>query len=322
MNLPSAACLLLLSAASPHAAETQPEAQASARPAISGKTGTTSFTTALPPFALRYAWLWPFRKNSDKRQGAAPGPQPAIQGKTWEACMAEAREKLGQGGGYACTGKALDNFIQAFSRDERKGLRLQPGKARPSFCSSAVYGALLLALELWNSGREENGLDGNAWQALAPRKALDGTGAWGCANANGPGLAVLIHKLGGGHSFTEWEKARSGDIMKLWWTEAVGAKERGHLTIYLSQTEDSLTFWSSNQSNSGKTPGYGTKTIPKSTVRHVLFTRITRPEAFANAPHVGTDPWLGSLLKKTVTMEEALSRCGLTPSPSTKTIQP
>ena len=62
--------------------------------------------------------------------------------------MAEAREKLGQGGGYACTGKALDNFIQAFSRDERKGLRLQPGKARPSFCSSAVYGALLLALEL------------------------------------------------------------------------------------------------------------------------------------------------------------------------------
>lgn len=284
MNLPSAACLLLLSAASPHAAETQPEAQASARPAISGKTGTTSFTTALPPFALRYAWLWPFRKNSDKRQGAAPGPQPAIQGKTWEACMAEAREKLGQGGGYACTGKALDNFIQAFSRDERKGLRLQPGKARPSFCSSAVYGALLLALELWNSGREENGLDGNAWQALAPRKAPDGTGAWGCANANGPGLAVLIHKLGGGHSFTEWEKARSGDIMKLWWTEAVGAKERGHLTIYLSQTEDSLTFWSSNQSNSGKTPGYGTKTIPKSTVRHVLFTRITRPEAFANAP--------------------------------------
>ena len=63
MNLPSAACLLLLSAASPHAAETQPEAQASARPAISGKTGTTSFTTALPPFALRYAWLWPFRKK-------------------------------------------------------------------------------------------------------------------------------------------------------------------------------------------------------------------------------------------------------------------
>ncbi len=131
-----------------------------------------------------------------------------------------------------------------------------------------------------------------------PRKAPDGTGAWGCANANGPGLAVLIHKLGAGHSFTEWEKARSGDIMKLWWTEAVGAKERGHLTIYLSQTENSLTFWSSNQSNPGGTPGYGTKTIPKSTVKHVLFTRITRPEAFANAPHIGTDPWLGSLLKK------------------------
>lgn len=110
--------------------------------------------------------------------------------------------------------------------------------------------------------------------------------------------------------------------MKLWWTEAVGAKERGHLTIYLSQTENSLTFWSSNQSNPGGTPGYGTKTIPKSTVRHVLFTRITRPEAFANAPHIGTDPWLGSLLKKNATMEETLRRCGLSPSPSKTTIQP
>ncbi len=278
MNLFSVVCLLLLSAASVHAAETPPEAQAPTR--------------------------------------------PAIQEKTWETYMAEAREKLGQGGGYACTGKALTNFIQAFSWDERKGLRLQPGKARPSFCSSAVYGALLLALELWNSGRRENGLGRNAWQALAPRKTPDGTGAWGCANANGPGLAVLIHKLGAGHSFTEWEEARSGDIMKLWWTEAIGVEERGHLTIYLSQTEHSLTFWSSNQSNPGGTPGYGTKTIPKSTVKHVLFTRVTRPEAFANAPHVGTDPWLRSLLKKNVTMEETLRRCGLSLSPLKKTIQP
>lgn len=282
MNLPSvlpaAVLSLLLSAASTHAAETPPDAEAR--------------------------------------------PQTATQRKTWETCMAEAMEKLGKGGGYACTGKALGNFIQAFSRNEKKSRRMQPGKARPSFCSSAVYGALLLALDLWNSGRGENGLDGNAWQALSPKKVPDGTGPWGCANANGPGLAVLIHKLGAGHSFTEWEKAQPGDIMKLWWTEAIGARERGHLTIYLSQTEDSLTFWSSNQSNPGKTPGYGTKTIPKSTVKHVLFTRVTRPEAFAKAPSIGTDPWLGSLLKKTVTMEEALRRCGLSPSLSTKNIQP
>lgn len=322
MNLPSAVCLLLLSAASAHTAETPPEAQAPTRSAIPGKTGKASFTPVLPPFAVRCAWLWPFRKDSDQKKDTGSRPQPAIQEKTWETYMAEAREKLGQGGGYTCTGKALANFIQAFSRDERKGLRLQPGKARPSFCSSAVYGALLLALELWNSGRGENGLGRNAWQALAPRKTPDGTGAWGCANANGPGLAVLIHKLGAGHSFTEWEKAQSGDIMKLWWTEAIGAEERGHLTIYLSQTEHSLTFWSSNQSNPGGTPGYGTKTIPKSTVKHVLFTRITKPEAFANAPHIGTDPWLGSLLKKNVTMEETLRRCGLSPSPSKTTIQP
>lgn len=172
---------------------------------------------------------------------------------------------------------------------------------------------------LWNSGTQaggENSLNDKTWQALAPKRVPDGNGAWGCANANGPGLAVLVHKLGAGHSFTEWEKAQSGDIMKLWWTEAIGARERGHLTIYLSQTEDSLTFWSSNQSNPEGTPGYGIKTVPKTTVKHVLFTRITRPEAFTNAPSVGTDPWLGSLLKKTVTMEEMLRRCGLSPSSS------
>lgn len=271
--------------------------------------------SVFPPFTAYCSWFWPFW-GSGKENDAGVHPQTDMQSKTWEMCMEEARAKLGKGGGYACTGKALDNFIRAFSWDERKSRQLQPGKARPSFCSSAVYGALLLALELWDSGRGENSLNDKTWQALAPKKVPDGNGAWGCANANGPGLAVLVHKLGAGHSFTEWEKAQSGDIMKLWWTEAIGARERGHLTIYLSQTEDSLTFWSSNQSNPEGTPGYGIKTVPKTTVKHVLFTRITRPEAFTNAPSVGTDPWLGSLLKKTVTMEEMLRRCGLSPSSS------
>lgn len=228
--------------------------------------------------------------------------------------MKEAMEKLGKGGEYACTGKALGNFLQAFSWNEKKGRQLQPAKARPSFCSSAVYGALLLALDLWDSGRGKTALNGQAWKALLPKRVPDGTGPWGCANANGPGLAVLVHKLGAGHSFTEWKKAQSGDIMKLWWTEAIGARERGHLTVYLSQTEDSLTFWSSNQSNPEGKPGYGTKTVPKATVRHVLFTRITRPEAFAAAPSIGTDPWLGSLLKTAITPEEMRRRCGLSPS--------
>ncbi len=334
MNLPAAAFFLLLSAASVHTEETPQEAQTPAQFAIPGKTGKMyaaelhakegkeAPASVLPPSAARRPCFRPSRKAGDQDKDVGERLQPAMQEKTWEACMEEAREKLGQGGGYACTGKALGNFIQAFSWDKGKGLRLQPGKARPSFCSSAVYGALLLALDIWNSGRGESGLDVNAWQALAPRKAPDGAGAWGCANANGPGLAVLIHKLGAGHSFTEWEKAQSGDIMKLWWTEAIGAGERGHLTIYLSQTEDSLTFWSSNQSNPGGRPGYGTKTVSKSTVKHVLFTRVTRPEAFANAPSVGTDSWLGSLLKKNVTMEETLRRCGLSPSPSKESTQP
>ena len=355
MNLPSglsaAAFSLLLFAAFPYAAETPPDAETRPQTAMQSKTGKTSMEEAgakpdkgggyacmgktpgdfirafswnkkkgallsvFPPFTTYCSWFWPFW-DSGKGKDAGVHPQTAIPSKTWETCMAEARAKLGKGGGYACTGKALGNFIQAFSWNEKKGRRLQPGKARPSFCSSAVYGALLLALDLWDSGREKTALDGKAWQALAPKRVPDGTGPWGCANANGPGLAVLVHQLDAGYSFTEWEKAQSGDIMKLWWTEAIGARERGHLTIYLSQTEDSLTFWSSNQSNPEGKPGYGTKTVSKSTVKHVLFTRITRPEAFANAPSIGTDPWLGSLLKKTVTAEEMLRHCGLSPSSS------
>lgn len=327
-GLPAAAFLLLLSAASAYTTETPPDAEGRLPAAIQGKTGKTyagrpkakpekgAIASVLPPLTVRYSWFWPFRRDSGKGKDVEAPPLPAMQGKTWEACMAEAMEKLGKGGGYACTGKALGNFIQSFSWNEKKGLQLHPGKARPSFCSSAVYGALLLALDLWDSGRKTAALDGKTWQAIVPRRVPDGTGPWGCANANGPGLAVLVHKLGAGHSFTEWEKAQSGDIVKLWWTEAIGARERGHLTIYLSQTEDSLTFWSSNQSNPDRKSGYGSKTVPKSTVKHVLFTRITKPEAFANAPSIGTDPWLASLLKKTITAEEMLRHCGFSPSSS------
>lgn len=236
------------------------------------------------------------------------------QEKTWSSCLAKAMTKLETGGGYACSRYALNNFIQAFHWDEAKGILMRPEKARPSFCSSAVYGALLLALNIWDSIHDRPVLDRKAWQALLPRRVADGVAPWGHANANGPGLAVLVYALKAGYNFTQWNLAQPGDIMKLWWTEKIGAHERGHLTIYLTQTEDVVTFWASNQSNPGGKPGYGIKSVPKSTIRHVLFTRITKPEAFANASSIGINKWLGSLLKTDISPMEMYRYCGISPS--------
>lgn len=235
-------------------------------------------------------------------------------GASWPGLMDKAMQRLEAGGGYACTGQALANFISAFRLDQGGTLIITPDKARPSFCSSAVYSALLIALHMWDAEHERPVLTGKAWQALLPGRKADGCGPWGYANANGPGMALLIHELQAGHNFTQWSQAQPGDIMKLWWTEAIGGRERGHITIYRSQTENSVTFWSSNQNNPDGTHGYGIKTVPKETVKHVLFTRITKPEAFLKAPAIGTNKWLGSLLKTDITPAEVHRRSGIPPS--------
>lgn len=239
--------------------------------------------------------------------------KPDADKEEWPDIMSKAMARMGTGGGYACTAKAFNNFINAFHDDEKKGIAIYPEKARPSFCSSAVYTVLLLALDMWDSGHERPVIPRKAWLALHPKKQADGVGPWGYANANGPGFAMLIHELKAGYSFTQWERAQPGDIMKLWWTEQIGGRERGHLAIYRSQTDTGVTFWSSNQNNPNGKPGYGIKTVPKSQVRHVLFTRITNPKAFINAPTIGANKWLGTLLKTDITPAEMHRRCGISP---------
>ena len=167
MNLPATTFFLLLSAASAHTAETPPEAQAPTRSVVPGKTGKTyaegthakpekeALASVLPPFVARYSWFWPFRKATDKEKDAGGCPQPAIQEKTWEACMAEARVKLGKGGGYACTGKALGNFIQAFSWNEKRALP----SVLPPFMAHCSWP--------WTSGTP--GGEKTAWTAMPGR---------------------------------------------------------------------------------------------------------------------------------------------------------
>lgn len=57
--------------------------------------------------------------------------------------------------------------------------------------------------------------------------------------------------------------------------------------------------------------GYGARTVPKSKIKRVIFTRITRPERFNLAPSIGHHAWLASLLKQDVSMKEVRRHCGM-----------
>ena len=89
-------------------------------------------------------------------------------------------------------------------------------------------------------------------------------------------------------------------------TDRIGRRESGHLTVLVKDGGDQVTFWSSNIPD-----GYGARTVPKSRIRRVIFTRITRPERFNLASSVGSHPWLSSLLRQEVGMKEVRRHSGM-----------
>jgi hypothetical protein len=140
----------------------------------------------------------------------------------------------------------------------------------------------------------------------------DGVGIWGRWNANGPGTARLFHELGLGKNFTSWEQARPGDFMKIFWSTDVGKKERGHLVVFLGmETKDGVEhvrFWSSN-----KPGGYGEKSVPKSKVAAVIFSRLENPSNMQRAATMPKkDTYLASLLTHESSLSEALQKSGVT----------
>lgn len=227
----------------------------------------------------------------------------------WYEALRSGLSQFRDGGGYRANRVAMEALAQKACRwnaRTRKPVFLL-GEAEPSFCSSACYLLLLKSLEIWDSRQPGRVISEQAWLALVPRMGQhDGEGPWGWANANGPGLAVLVHRLGAGVNFEDWRQARPGDFMKIFWTDHIGRRESGHLTVLVKDGGDDVTFWSSNIPD-----GYGVKTVPKSKISRVIFTRITRPERFNLAPRIGSHPWLSSLLKQEVSMKEVRSHSGI-----------
>lgn len=215
-------------------------------------------------------------------------------------------------GGYSTSDTAKQALVASFGWDERsKRPVFRPMVARPSFCSSAVWVATLSALLDWEARNRRRVISPASWQALLPKLVKDGEGPWGYANANGPGFALLVHRLGAGVNFTDWKQARPSDVLKIWWNEHIGGRERGHLVVLVKDEGDTACVWSSHIARDGQPAGYGIRRIPKSAMKRVLFTRITNPAAFNRAYKLPDEPWLTDLMRIDATWSECRMRCGI-----------
>ncbi|MBK1833562.1 hypothetical protein [Roseibacillus ishigakijimensis] len=230
---------------------------------------------------------------------ASPSQEAGSQPETFNALTLAALREMPSGGAYSGTDATKNKLVLA-CRAEGADLVFTPSAARPSFCSGATYLVFLRAAE------EAGVLTPAVAQALVVQPdQQDGHGVFGRWNANGPGCAKLIADLGAGMNFTSWEEARPGDFLKIWWTEAIGGRERGHHVVYLGHDAHSVRFWSSNQP-----AGYGEKTIPREQCRRLLFTRLTQPARLQQVTRLpATDEWLARMLREDFTWQEVVEKC-------------
>ena len=240
--------------------------------------------------------------------GGAWQPTPrAAQTAPLAPYILSALRSMPVGGGYAADRAAELRLAQHGITWQGSALRISPTGASPTFCSAACYMVLLRALQQWEQNHPP--LPREVWHSLRvePQHA-DGYLSWGRANANGPGFAKWVRDLGAGYNFTALHHARPGDFLKFFHTPHIGARERGHLVIYLGTTQRAgqtyIRYWSAN-----KPDGYGERTTPLTALHHLIFTRITHPYRLTQAPHLPPrDPWLNSLLTHPTTWPQTLKQ--------------
>ena len=227
----------------------------------------------------------------------------------FNALVLEQIRTMPDGGGYATTREA-HTALSASVQPGSDSVAIQAAKACPSYCSGATYLVFLKTL----LAAEKEGLVpplGEVWSALAPKSSPDGVGIWGRWNANGPGASRLFHELQLGRNFTSYTEARPGDFLKIFWSDAVGKKERGHLVVFLGEEEKDgvphVRFWSSN-----KPLGYGEKSVPKTKIARAIFSRLETPENIRNFQKIPKkDKYLASLLTHESSFAEALQQSGV-----------
>ena len=235
--------------------------------------------------------------------------QPALRAGDCNDTILREIGEMPRGGEYGTTRVATVALVEAAHYESGKFFVL-PAPDSPSFCSGATYLVFLKTIEqLRRDGKLK--LDPDTLESLVIRDGQrDGEGIWGRWNANGPGTARLFYELALGPNSTDFATARPGDFMKIFWTTEVGSAEHGHSVVYLGTEmvdgQQYVRFWSSNIPG-----GYGEKSVPRSKIAMVIFSRLEKPQNLANiksAPEM--DPYLASLVTKRSSLAEALAKCG------------
>ena len=231
-------------------------------------------------------------------------------GGAFQERLLEKVSEMASGGGYSVYRHAFSALDRAVSYQEGS-LSVQPHLARPSFCSAATYVVFMAVVQDLIAERKVRLKDEELY-LLDYKEEPDGYGFWGRWNANGPGVAKLVHDLKLGDNFEAYEKAEPGDLMKIFWTEEIGRRERGHLVVYLGQREDEkgqewVKFWSSN-----KPSGYGAKEVKKETIKWAIFSRIHHPKRLDRIDRLDSyDEFLGQMLKRDFSRDEVRKACNV-----------
>src|SRR5947199_6552108 len=227
----------------------------------------------------------------------------------YNSLILEQIKQMPQGGRYSVSHYAKIR-LQSSAHFESCKFFFLPSAASPSFCSGATYLVFIRTIEALRA-RGQLQLDYAALNHLVIRDQRDGEGVWGRWNANGPGTGRLFHELGLGQNFDNFDQAKPGDFMKIFWSRQVGKSEHGHSTVFLGMENrlgaQYVRYWSSNIPSC-----YGEKTVPRSKIASALFSRLQTPANLARInrpPFVAT--YLPSLLRTRSSISEAGTKCGL-----------
>ncbi|YCM45071.1 hypothetical protein V2O64_03435 [Verrucomicrobiaceae bacterium 227] len=215
-------------------------------------------------------------------------------------------QSMPDGKGYDASQAAVDRLAASVTvKDSRFDEDL--GKAASSFCSGATYVVFLRAIDLLQEKGQVK-LSAEALSRYANLGVKDGEEIFGRWNANGPGTAKLFAELRCGSNFISYEKALPGDFMKIWWTDEIGGRERGHSVVYLGSDGKTIRYWSSNIP-----AGYGEASVAKSKIKRVLFSRLERHDRLERATRLSPkNTFLAGMLTKPFTWDQVVKECRVT----------
>ena len=245
--------------------------------------------------------LFAFATPNDSLAQLAPSPLNDL-------ILQQIRE-MPVGGKYSASRTATIR-LQSAAHFESGKFFILPDAASPSYCSGATYLVFMKTIEALRD-RGDLELKYETLDQLMIRGQPDGAGIWGRWNANGPGTARLFYELGLGRNFDDFEEARPGDFMKIFWSPEVGREEHGHSVIYLGTEKraglDYVRFWSSNIPL-----GYGERSVLRTKIVHAIFSRLYAPANLARIEETpAVDRYLAGLVRVRSNYAEAKAKCGM-----------